>query len=160
LDRRPVLYLDLDDTLLRWEGRHPGPAEGARDFFAWILETFEVRWLTRWCPDGILSERLAGDLAAMLDTEPSTLARIRGFDWSHSDCKLDGIAWVEHVVMGRPFLWIEDDFGVGRRELRFLEEHGLVDCYHHCNVSVDAGSLVRLHDTLRARYGVPAEQAA
>jgi hypothetical protein len=49
---RPVLYLDLDDTLLTWAASRPLAAPGAREFVLWALEHYEIRWLTRWCPTG------------------------------------------------------------------------------------------------------------
>ena len=149
---RPVLYLDLDDTLIAWpDGREGSPrgAHGGHDFLRWALERYEVRWLTTWCPDGRMAERLLHDLARMLRVPAELLEGIRGVDWSHTRCKLDGIAWVEHVVMGRPFLWLEDEYGFGERERRFLDVHGLADRYRHVNVSTDAGALARFHQELR-----------
>lgn len=149
---RPVLYLDLDDTLVAWpEGREGSPraAEGARDFLRWALERYEVRWLTTWCPDGRMAAELLSDLGRLLDLPDEALEGIRGMDWSGSRCKLDGVAWVEHVVAGRPFLWLEDDYGFGERERRFLEAHGMADRYRHVNVTEDAGALARVHRELR-----------
>lgn len=147
---RPVLYLDLDDTLISWEGGSPHAAPGAHHFLLWALEHYEVRWLTTWCPDGVMGEDLLLDLSKMLRLEPGRLRAIRGFDWDSSRCKLDGIAWLEHLVLGRPFLWVEDERGVGERELSFLRAHGLLCHYRHCNVSRDARALERLHARLRA----------
>lgn len=151
---RPVLYLDLDDTLIAWpEGREGSPrgAPGAGAFLRWALERYEVRWLTTWCPGGRMPGDLLGDLARMVDLPREALRGIRGMDWSASGCKLDGVAWVEHVVTGRPFLWIEDDYGFGERERRFLEAHGMADRYLHVNVTEDPGALARLHEELRGR---------
>ena len=150
---RPVLYLDLDDTLIAWpDGRKGSPrgAEGAREFLCWALDRYEVRWLTTWCPDGRMDDGLLHDLARMLKLPVETLRDVRGMDWSESECKLDGIAWMEHVVTGRPFLWLEDDFGFGDRERAFLKAHGLSDRYQHVNVTADGGALARLHREMRA----------
>lgn len=149
----PVLYLDLDDTLIAWpEGRRAAPrgAPGAGEFMRWALERYEVRWLTAWCPDGRMPEHLLCDLGRLIDLPCEALREIRGMDWSASRCKLDGVAWVEHVVLGRPFLWLEDDYGFGERERRFLKAHGLADRYHFVNVTADARALARLHRALRA----------
>lgn len=113
------------------------------------VEPREVRWLTTWCPDGRMAAELLSDLGRLLDLPDEALAGIRGMDWSGSRCKLDGVAWVEHVVAGRPFLWLEDDYGFGERERRFLEAHGMADRYRQVNVTEDAAGLARVHRELR-----------
>lgn len=143
-----MLYLDIDDTLVTWAAAHPAAAPGAREFVVWALARFEVRWLTTWCPTGEMPESLLHDLARMLDVEPVHLRHIRGFDWDATDSKLNGIAWLEHVVQRRPFLWVEDEYGVGDVERRVLTSHGFLSSYHHCNVTEDAESLIRLHHSL------------
>ena len=151
---RPVLYLDLDDTLIAWpDGRRGSPrgARGGREFLCWALERYEVRWLTTWCPDGRMDAKLLRDLGRMLGLAPESLERIRGLDWSGSGCKLDGIAWMEHVVLGRPFVWLEDEYGFGERERRFLQAHGLAASHHPVNVTTDADALCRVHAGLRAQ---------
>jgi hypothetical protein len=154
LDPRPVLYLDLDDTLVCWRGGHPQGAPGARDFLRWALAHFEVRWLTTWCPDGEMKEHLLNDLADLLHEDPTTLKHIRGFDWAASESKLNGIAWLEHLVLGRPFFWLEDDYGVGAQELDFLEEHGFRHVYRWVNVTEDPESLRRAHGELESHFNV------
>lgn len=149
MDPRPVLYLDLDDTLVAWQDDRPRGASGAGEFLRWALDAYEVRWLTTWCPDGRMEERLLRDLATMMKMPVDALRGIRGMDWSGGS-KLDGIAWVEHAVMGRPFVWLEDDYGVGDAQRRFLEAHGWSACYRHVNVSEDPDSLGRVHRALRA----------
>jgi hypothetical protein len=149
MDRRPVLYLDLDDTLLSWAEGHPKAAPGAREFLLWALENYEVRWLTTWCQDGRLKESLLQDLCKMLQVEPDTVQHIRGFDWQVSDCKLNGIGWLEHVALGRPFVWLEDDYGMGERELQFLAAHGWSESYYCCNVTRDPQAMLRLHRRLK-----------
>lgn len=152
---RPVLYLDLDDTLIAWTDRRPRLAEGAREFLLWALDRYEVRWLTRWCPDGRMEEERLTSLQHLLGIPRERLAGLIGMDWSASGCKLDGLAWLEHLVLRRPFLWIEDEYGVGERERRFLEAHGLSDRYRHVNVTRDPGALRRLHAELAARENGP-----
>ncbi|MFW6079985.1 MAG: hypothetical protein ACODAE_10210, partial [Gemmatimonadota bacterium] len=113
---QPALYLDLDDTLLSYATGRPQAGLGARRFLHWAIATFEVRWLTRWCPDGRMPDGLLADLARMTGVPRECLRTVRGFDWRWSASKLDGIAWLEHRVLGRPFLWIEDEYGVGEFE--------------------------------------------
>lgn len=149
---RPVLYLDIDDTLLRYpEGRDrsPEPASGAREFFSWAVAVFEVRWLSRWCRGGCMPADLVADFCGLLQTERGLVEAIRGIDWTFSDTKLNGIAWLEHLVLGRRFVWIEDDYGVGERELAFLSEHGLDGNWRPCNVTEDPDVLRSVHRELR-----------
>lgn len=159
---RPVMYLDVDDTLLRYpNGREDDPvvADGAREFLAWALDAYEVRWLTRWCRAGEMPEDLVDDFCKMLDVEEAVVHGICGLDWTFSDTKLNAIAWLEHLVLDRPFLWVEDDYGVGTLERRFLVEHGLEASWRRCNVTERPAALRELHQTLlreRARPRVPA----
>lgn len=148
--RRDVLYLDVDDVLIDWSGNVAKPATGGREFLLWALERFEVRWLTRRCPDGEMPEPLANEIAALFGLPASLLTAIRGVDWSGGESKLNGIAWLEHLVLGRPFLWVEDENGVREMELQALVGLGLHACYHHCNTSMDPQSLAGVHERLRA----------
>jgi hypothetical protein len=148
-----VLYLDIDDTLVRHAPSGPRPAPGARKFFAWALENFQIRWLSRWCRDGIMTEDLVRAFCKMFGADPETIRSIRGVDWSDSDSKLDGIAWLEHVVLGRPFLWIEDEHGLGEKERAFVELQGFAEACFYCNVTQDPDALRALHRQLVERHG-------
>jgi hypothetical protein len=151
VQQQPVLYLDLDDTVITWRDGSPRAAPGAREFVLWALERFEVRWLTTWCPGGVMEEGLLGDLCRMLEIDAGVLGELRGFDWEDTGSKLNGVAWLEHVVQGRPFLWIEDEYGVGIRERWVLEKAGFIGSYRHVNVTEDPGALRRLHQALLRR---------
>lgn len=148
--RPPVLYLDIDDTLIVWHDGRPRAAEGAREFVSWAMERFEVRWLTRWCPEGHMPSGLLEDFCDLLDLSPDLLRCVRGGNWVGNVSKVDGILWLEHIVLGRPFLWVEDDYGFGAFERRFLEDHGFSECWLRCNVSEDPRALVDLMARLRA----------
>jgi hypothetical protein len=96
---------------------------------------------------------LLRDLGRLLDIDPHLVAHIRGFDWESTASKLNGIAWLEHLVLDRPFIWLEDEYGVGERELDVLRGLGLVESYRHCNVTTDPGALTRVRDELHRRSG-------
>ena len=158
---KPVMYLDIDDTLIDWSAGHGAPAAGAAEFLEWATRQFEVRWLTFWCPDGELPAERTEHLAALLGVAPELLAGIRGLDWDgcawagdfergKPGGKLNGIAWLEHVVFGRPFVWVEDENCFGTFEQDTLDAHGFLDCYRHVDVSRDPGALERLHRELDA----------
>lgn len=149
MSTQPVLYLDVDDTLINWATLQAAPARGVREFLPWALERFEVRWLTRRCPSGEMPEEMARELCGLIEIEPALVGPVSGLNWETCESKLNGIAWLEHLVLGRPFIWVEDDFGVGETELHFLEQHGCLECYFQCNVSMDPGALVRVHERLK-----------
>lgn len=140
---RPVLYLDLDDTLLSWADGEPRAVPSSGSFMEWALARFEVRWLTRWCPSGEMPEDLLGDLAKMLGVDPARLGCIRGCSWEESGAKVDGITWLEHTVMDRPFFWVENREGLTDRDLEVLNETGFREHYLECNVSEDETVLER-----------------
>lgn len=147
MTHRTVLYLDLDDTILTWAEGKPEPGPGVREFLDWALETFEVRWLTRWAPDGWMSRDLVVDLCKLTGIDATRLRRIKGLNWE-GGTKLDGIAWVEHILLERPFIWLEDgDTGASHED--FLQLHGFGNCFHLCNVTRDAEALRRAHAELR-----------
>ena len=160
MQRRPVLYLDLDDTVISWDGGHPHGAPGATEFMEWALSRFEVRWLTTWCPGGEMEEGLLHDLCKMLRLPPERLEQVRGFDWEGGGSKVNGIAWLEHLVLGRPFAWLEDPLGFGEREREFLAAHGLLDRYYCCNVTNDPASLQVAKRALAERFASADERAA
>lgn len=144
----PVLYLDLDDTIVSWADGSPRRAPGVTAFLSWALERYEVRWLTTWCPGGRMEARLLADLTKLTGVPSERLRRVRGVSWDGGS-KLDGIAWLEHVVLRRPFLWVEDG-SVRPEALRFLARHGFADRFRHCDVTRDPYAVLRLHRKLAA----------
>lgn len=150
MNAKPVMYLDLDDTILTWAEGKPAPAEGVREFLLWALEQFEVRWLTRWARDGCMAPDLVRDLGKLTGVEPERLREIQGLDWSEGS-KLDGIAWVEHVVRDRPFVWIEDD-NTGADHRAFFHRHSFMDSYRHCDVTQEPEALRQSHEELKRLF--------
>lgn len=65
--------------------------------------------------------------------------------------KLDGIAWSEHIVQGRPFVWLEDD-NTGAEHRLFLHQHGFGDSFRHCDVTRDPNALVLSFVRLKERH--------
>ncbi len=157
---RPVLYLDVDDVLVCWANFERSPARAAREFLAWAHDHFEVRWLTRRCPDGAMPDWCVGDLAQLLGVEEEVFARTPGLDWSECASKLNGIAWLEHVVLGRPFVWLDDEHGAGALEQAFLAEHGFAHALMLCDVSMDPDALARAFAVLAGHVSAVGDDAA
>lgn len=147
---RPVLYLDLDDTVLTWRDGSPRAGAGSREFILWALARFEIRWLTSWAPSGCMDPGLLRELAGMIDVPVAALARIRGLDWEGGS-KVDGIAWLEHAVLERPFLWLEDAT-LPDAALDFLAGSGYLHCFRRCDVTRDPEALRSLHRELAAAH--------
>lgn len=102
----PVMYLDVDDTLLTfneayWRKKygaginalpvdHIVAAPGAGAFLRWSVEHYEVRWLTCWTGSGVMGEDAVRRLSKALDVPPEMIAGIRGRPWGYNN-KTEGI---------------------------------------------------------------------
>lgn len=156
---RPVLYLDVDDTLLRWRGNALiRAAPGAGEFVSWALEHFEVRWLTYWCRNGNMTSTRAAELASYLGLPAALVHGIRGANFSGDEphhrtgTKLDGIDWDEHRN-GRPWAWVEDEYCMEAFGMYgVLEALGCADRWIHCNVSRDPWALTDVRSILSTRF--------
>lgn len=169
---RPVMYLDVDDTLLsmhesflpteprilRSTWRYYGFAPpGVREFVEWALDHFEIRWLTWWCGSHEMAEEQLARLAGEVGVPAEALAPIRSTRFaarSHNDhcLKTDGIEWDEHRA-GRPFVWVED--WISDRERAVLRGNGFADCWIPCHVTEDPTALQRVHAELQRRFPTP-----
>lgn len=161
---RPVMYLDVDDTILTsndaiWEATYGNlpkgyvvpadtiiPAPGAGEFLEWATEHYEVRWLTFKCPSGVMHPWWVKTLARALKVPEEMIASIRGISFAHTFNKCDGINWEEHAA-GREWIWIEDD--IDQRELQILAGRGCLSRWIRCNVTEDPYALKRLHERLK-----------
>jgi hypothetical protein len=156
---RPILYLDVDDTLLRGRGNAlVRAAPGAGEFVLWAREHFEVRWLTYWCRDGNMTAARAAELASYLGVPPRVIREIRGANFSGDEphhrtgTKLDGIDWDEHRN-GRPWAWVEDEYCMEAFGMYgVLQALGCADRWIHCNVSRNPWALTEVRSTLSARF--------
>ena len=155
---RPVLYLDIDDTLLSWASGGPEPVPSTECFLRWAMDRFEVRWLTKWCPTGTMSEDLLADLSKMVGVDTTGLSRVQGCAWEEKGIKADGIAWLEHTVLGRDFAWVENREGVSDDDLEILCRAGFGDRYFPCNVSEDETALERTRALLERRFDEPKQE--
>jgi hypothetical protein len=107
---KPILYLDLDDTILNGGM----PVHNSQAFFEWVVKHFEMRWLTAWIPNGIMDDYQAYVLSQRFDgkipptefqkyNNPMPIERDdeRGGSSYH---KTNGIDFTET----RPWAWVEN----------------------------------------------------
>lgn len=152
---RPVVYLNVDDVLIRWEGRTRSPAPGVADFLVWLQRHHEVRWLTSWCPSGIMRPDRVSKLARLLEVREDQLQRIRNPRAFPAQpfgrpSKHLGIDWQDE----RPWVWIEDE-SLHVHNLDVLEQRGVRDRYIECNTSRRPDDLARVQEILGERFGKP-----
>jgi hypothetical protein len=125
---RPILYLDLDETIL-WQGQ---PVHNAKAFFEWCTTHFEVRWLTRWIPSGIMDDYQATILSARFNKEihwhefqkynnPKSF-----FNFKNEAVDLDE---------ERPWVWVENR--LDSHEDRLLRESGHYHKYYLTDLVLD-----------------------
>lgn len=136
---KPILYLDVDGVLwvpVRLEVY--GPAPGLRDFMAYVLKHFEVRWCTTWALSGVMSpvnlERLVEytqqPVELWMQVQPS-------LPWN--ELKTEAIDW-EEIEQRRHFVWLED--GLLQAEEKELLNRGCLDSYIYTNVLEDKNALL------------------
>lgn len=159
---KPVLYLDVDDTLMRFPNnpkRYKGlepfqglPAPGVEDFLKWAREFCEVRWLTMWATRGTMHPDLEEKLARWLKVPQALIADWHNpIDWwdTPGSLKTSGINWDEHEA-GRPWFWIEDEH-LMPGEIQILKERKVLRHYHECNVSRNPNALQKVWRRLLTR---------
>lgn len=154
---KPVLYLDVDDTLLIWPAGIGAP--GAPEFIRWAKTHFEVRWLTMWCPSGDLYD-LAPVLAGRLNMPVAELAEIRNpvpF-WRTFSTRDKTTSIVDGAIAeGRTWVWVEDEF-LDHREADWVYGHPqYTHNYYETTVSRDPEALLRTWRELATRFSLPAE---
>jgi hypothetical protein len=144
-----VVYLDIDDVLVRWEGRHREAAPGAAEFLRWLLEVAEVRWLSSWCPTGTMRPDRIATLAGLLSLPAHEIVGIRnprGFRGVHRyPPKHEAIDFGDT----RTWIWLEDEH-LHRSNLDELKRRGMGERYWHCNTSLDPHALQRVRLKIEA----------
>jgi hypothetical protein len=135
VSERPVLYLDVDGTLLcfpsnrseAWWRQHKYGIgmDNIEVVLREMREHCEVRWLTFWAPGGVMSAEGEALLAKRLGVP---LASVQGWDNPRGWCqprstKTDGIDWTEDAA-GRSWVWIEDEL-LDREHDELRQRHSL-----------------------------------
>lgn len=159
---KPVLYLDVDDTILSFnqelliarQATSGVAATGAASFLRWADEHFEIRPLTMWACNGKFSEEGADELSHLIGMLPEWWLKLSGLPhsfgqgWGGRGDKISGINWEEHA-QGRPWFWLEDDLLPS--EIEFLKGRNCFDNYIRCNVSELPGRLIWIREELTRR---------
>ena len=103
-DMEPVLFLDIDGVLLVRDrsGKDLQLAAGAKDFIAWALERFDVRWLTTHCADGSAGPALE-HLDPYCDAETRSLIRRIKPSRPWNAFKTEALAG-----LSPPWYWLDD----------------------------------------------------
>ncbi len=155
----PIAYLDVDDTILRRPpGKETVAAPGAADFLRFLTRHFEVRWLTRWCPGGIMRPAQLAQLERHLALPAARLKAIRNpcrfEDLETPDgfpVKWRALDW-DAIAAGRPFVWIENY--LTPEDEAVLARHHLLDSFIHCDVTAEPGRLAQVRAILQDRFHI------
>lgn len=155
--KRPIAYLDVDDTILRRpDGGKPLGAPGAAEFLRFLARHFEVRWLTRWCPGGTMRPDQIARLERQLAIPAAELKSIRNpcafEDRAAPEAfpvKWPALDW-KAIDAGRPFVWIENY--ITPEDEQVLARRGLLDCYIHCDVTAEPDRLTEVRRILEERF--------
>lgn len=103
---RPIIYLDVDGVLNKFPVDSATAANGAAEFMKWALDFGEVRWLTYWCPSGIMPLQAIVWLSNTMGISPNKLSTIYNPRY-HMGHKPDAIDWEAHEN-GRAWFWLDD----------------------------------------------------
>jgi len=142
------MYLDVDDTLLRWDNLRPGtPGNQAKEFVEWAKKNFEVRWLTAWCPSGKMGDIGKNRLATAFRVKPEFFNDMDNpKSWGMSDNKTDAIDFDDP----REWVWVEDE--ILQREIYILTTRDKVDRFIKTCVTEDPDALIKTKAILKQRF--------
>lgn len=163
---KPILYLDVDDTLLGYPGGKVGA--GVPEFIRWATAHFEVRWLTMWCPSGdmrlpadgaahwILARRLKitdDEVLAIINPHPFPVwgFRVHG---SYRD-KSESIRAMLAEMPDREWVWVEDPH-LEYAERDFLAAPENAQNYYETSTSHDPLAVLKTWAALAERFQLPA----
>lgn len=161
---KPLMYLDVDDTLLMCRSKIKA-APGAAQFLYWVTSHFEVWWLSMWCPGGPMLPERQLELSKLLGVPVSAIAEIpaarfwfpggwydSGGPYRDKVRKTDGIDWAQ-IDAGREWVWIED--GLIHAERTILRERKASLRHIPCNVTANPRRLQAVAGLLEKRFGLP-----
>lgn len=131
---KPIIYLDIDDTILSRLPEIHG-AKGVQPFLEWATSKCEVRWLTSWCQNGHLGDDLP-TVASYLNVPEYLLEKIfNPYSWVNQ--KTEAI----NINDSRKWVWIQDELDVVDK--KYLSIHNVLDRFIPCNVTTDPDALIK-----------------
>ena len=131
---KPICYLDVDDTLIMFPLRYPvgyriRTAPGTWELIKFLNKHYEVRWLTCWCPSGIMSRKRAERLADYFENDDVDVDLLCSF----ANPKRFMNDKTDAIDFSREFIWIED--GLLPVEQTVLRQLNRLKCWIPCDVS-------------------------
>jgi hypothetical protein len=144
-----TIYLDVDGVFLRRSPVNSSGFElspGAEAFLTYLVESFDVHWLTTRCKHGLPNDITRAFRHAMQVTDlPPKLAElidlVEPAPWNA--CKTEGID------LTADFYWIDDN--PTSKALEVLAQHGCEHRWIEARVDHDPADLLRVHDILDQR---------
>lgn len=124
------VYLDIDGVLLANELH---PALHAKEFILYVLENYDVYWLTTHCQGD--ASHTVKHLSDLFDDETlSALEKVKPTAW--------GVAKTEAIDFSSPFLWFDDDLYPEEKE--DLIKHGALGSWVEINLAEDIDHLGKI----------------
>ena len=155
---RPIVYLDIDDVLIRcpdnessaWWKANPrgGPAYDVKRVLTEMRAMCDVRWLTCWAISGGLAPEGEQRLAGILDVPLALVSSIRNPQRFQCTRKTDGIDFAATV----PWVWFDDSCFDEERAV--LRGHHAEDRYVCVNTSKDHRALAVAWDAFALANGL------
>jgi hypothetical protein len=144
-----TIYLDVDGVLLRRSPVNSSGFElspGAEAFLAYLVESFDVRWLTTRCRHGLPNDITRAFRHAMqvTDLPPKLTELINLVEPAYWNvCKMEGIDLTAN------FYWIDDN--PTPKALEVLAENGCLGRWIEARADHDANDLSRVCRVLEQR---------
>ena len=153
---KPILYLDIDDTILSFRGNEAYlyggvAARGASSFLRWAQQHFEIRPLTGWCNDtGEFTFDAAAELEQKFGMSKEFWLQLRGLPCPVTH-KVEGIDWLAHE-QGRLWVWLEDRMEPDDAD--YLRGRNCFDNWIPCNVTKEPTRLLTVRELLTKRFNL------
>jgi hypothetical protein len=150
-NKKPIMYLDIDDTIIVWTNHIAGfAAPKADEFIKWALEHFEVRWLTMWTPSGELSSAGADELEYRFN---NTISASTFLSIKNSKSFINNKTEAIDFDTDRQWVWVEDSMVYTEKMemIRRVRDGN----FYPTNVSLNVMQLQVTWNKLSNRFSLP-----